>query len=98
MGKLFFLIFTTSLVIISVVLSTYNIELTTINLYVKSFEMPLSLLLLYSFVSGIITTVIYLIAIILSYKRKTREMRIALENNQEELDNLRRNPLSDGIE
>ena len=98
MGKLFFLIFTTSLVIISVVLSTYNIELTTINLYVKSFEMPLSLLLLYSFVSGIITTVIYLIAIILSYKRKTREMKIALENNQEELDNLRRNPLRDGIE
>ena len=98
MGKLFFLIFTTSLVIISVVLSTYNIELTTINLYVKSFEMPLSLLLLYSFVSGIITTVIYLIAIILSYKRKTREMKITLENNQEELDNLRRNPLRDGIE
>tara|TARA_Y100000768_G_scaffold320711_1_gene256551 strand:- start:4490 stop:4786 length:297 start_codon:yes stop_codon:yes gene_type:complete len=98
MGKLFFLIFTTSLIIISVVLSTYNIELTTINLYVKSFEMPLSLLLLYSFVSGIITTVIYLIAIILSYKRKTREMKIALENNQEELDNLRRNPLRDGIE
>jgi len=25
-------------------------------------------------------------------------MKIALENNQEELDNLRRNPLRDGIE
>tara|TARA_B100000900_G_scaffold396838_1_gene396519 strand:- start:171 stop:467 length:297 start_codon:yes stop_codon:yes gene_type:complete len=98
MGKLFFLIFTTSLIIISVVLSTYNVQSTSINLFIKSFEIQLSLLLLYSFLAGIITSIIYLIAIVLSYKRKTREMKIALENNQEELDNLRRNPLRDGIE
>ena len=98
MGKLFFLIFTASLIIISVVLSTYNVQLTNINLYIKSFEIPLSLLLLYSFIAGIITSIIYLIAIVVSYKRKAREMKIALENNQEELDNLRRNPLRDGIE
>ena len=98
MGKLFFLIFTTSLIIISVVLSTYNVQSTSINLFIKSFEIQLSLLLLYSFLAGVITSIIYLIAIVLSYKRKTREMKIALENNQEELDNLRRNPLRDGIE
>ena len=98
MGKLFFLIFTASLIIISVVLSTYNVQPTNINLYIKSFEIPLSLLLLYSFIAGIITSIIYLIAIVVSYKRKAREMKIALENNQEELDNLRRNPLRDGIE
>ncbi len=98
MGKLFFLIFTTSLIIISVVLSTYNVQNTNINLYIKSFDIPLSLLLLYSFTAGILTSIIYLIAIVLSYKKKTREMKIALENNQEELDNLRRNPLRDGIE
>ncbi len=98
MGKLFFLIFTASLIIISVVLSTYNVQPTNINLYIKSFEIPLSLLLLYSFIAGIITSIIYLVAIVVSYKRKAREMKIALENNQEELDNLRRNPLRDGIE
>ncbi len=98
MGKLFFLIFTTSLIIISVILSTYNVQSTTINLYIRSFEIPLSILILYSFIAGILTSIIYLIAIVLSYKRKTREMKIALENNQEELDNLRRNPLRDGIE
>jgi len=98
MGKLFFLIFTTSLIIISVILSTYNVQSTTINLYIQSFEIPLSILILYSFIAGILTSIIYLIAIVLSYKRKTREMKIALENNQEELDNLRRNPLRDGIE
>ena len=98
MSKLFFLIFTTSLIIISVILATYNIESVIINLYVESYQIPLSILILYSFLAGIITSIIYLISIVLSYKRKTRELKIALENNQEELDNLRRNPLRDGIE
>ena len=98
MGKLFFLIFTTSLIIIFVILATYNAQSISINLYVESIEIPLSILILYSFIAGILTSIIYLVAIVLSYKKRTREMKIALENNQEELDNLRRNPLRDGIE
>tara|TARA_B100001057_G_scaffold159606_1_gene160268 strand:- start:1893 stop:2189 length:297 start_codon:yes stop_codon:yes gene_type:complete len=98
MGKLFFLILTTSLIIIFVILATYNIQSITVNLYVENIEIPLSILILYSFIAGIITSIIYLVAIVLSYKKRTREMKIALENNQEELDNLRRNPLRDGIE
>ena len=98
MGKLFFLIFTTSLIIIFVILATYNIQSITVNLYLENIEIPLSILILYSFIAGIITSIIYLVAIVLSYKKRTREMKIALQNNQEELDNLRRNPLRDGIE
>ncbi len=98
MGRIFFLIITSTLIIISVVISTYNFKLTTVNLYVQSYELPLSILLLYAFITGIFTTCIYLIAIIFSYKRKYREMKISLHNNQEELDNLRRNPLRDGTE
>ena len=45
-----------------------------------------------------LTTVIYLISVVISYKRRAREMKVALENNREELDNLRRNPLRDGTE
>ena len=98
MSKLFFLIFTTSLIIISIILATYNTESVIINFYVESFEIPLSILILYSFLAGIITSIIYLVSLVLSYKRRTREMKLTLENNQEELDNLRRNPLRDGIE
>ncbi len=98
MGRLFFLIFTSVLIIISVVISTYNFELTTVNFYIQSYELPLSILLLYAFIAGIITTSIYLIALIFSYKKKYREIKMALHNNQEELDNLRRNPLRDGTE
>ena len=98
MGRLFFLIFTSILIIISVVISTYNFEAVKINFYLQSYELPLSIIILYSFIAGIATTSIYLIAIIFSYKRKYREMKISLENNQEELDNLRRNPLRDGTE
>tara|TARA_Y100000389_G_scaffold200994_1_gene242656 strand:- start:1738 stop:2001 length:264 start_codon:yes stop_codon:yes gene_type:complete len=86
------------LIIISVVISTYNFELTTVNFYIQSYELPLSILLLYAFIAGIITTSIYLIALIFSYKKKYREIKMALHNNQEELDNLRRNPLRDGTE
>ena len=98
MGRVFFLIITTILIIISVVISTYNFELTTVNFYMKSYELPLSILLLYAFILGVVTTCIYLIAIIFSYQRKYQEMKVSFHNNQEELDNLRRNPLRDGTE
>ena len=98
MGRVFFLTVTSILIIISVVISTYNFELTTVNFYTQSYELPLSILLLYTFIAGIVTTCVYLIDIIFSYKKKCREMDIALHNNQEELDNLRRNPLRDGTE
>ena len=98
MGRVFFLIITSILVIISVVISTYNFELTTVNFYIQSYELPLSILLLYAFILGVVTTCIYLIAIIFSYQRKYRELKVSLHNNQEELDNLRRNPLRDGTE
>ena len=98
MGRLFFLIFTSVLVMTSVVISTYNFDPTNINFYFQSYELPLSIIILYSFIAGIVTTSIYLIAIVFSYKRKYREMKISLQNNQEELDNLRRNPLRDGTE
>jgi uncharacterized integral membrane protein len=98
MGKLFFLIFTTILIIISVVISTHNTSTVNIDIYLYNYEIPLSILILYSFVVGIITTLIYLVSIIISYKKRNREMKNALQNNQEELDNLRRNPLRDGTE
>ena len=98
MGRLFFLMFTSILIIISVVISTYNFEVTEINFYLQTYELPLSIIILYSFIAGMVTTSIYLIAIVFSYKRKYREMKISLQNNQEELDNLRRNPLRDGTE
>ena len=98
MGRLFFLMFTSILIIISVVISTYNFEVTEINFYLQTYELPLSIIILCSFIAGVVTTSIYLIATIFSYKRKYREMKISLQNNQEELDNLRRNPLRDGTE
>ena len=98
MGRLFFLIFTTILLVISVVISTHNTNIINIDIYLTNYELPLSILILCSFIAGIITTLIYLLSIIISYKKRTREMKNALQNNQEELDNLRRNPLRDGTE
>jgi uncharacterized integral membrane protein len=98
MGRLFFLLFTTILLIISVVISTHNTSNINIDIYFYNYELPLSILILYSFIAGIITTLIYLLSIILSYKKRNREIKNALQNNQEELDNLRRNPLRDGTE
>ena len=98
MGRLFFLIFTTILIIVSVVISTHNTSSINIDIYLYNYDLPLSIFILYSFIAGIITTLIYLMSIIISYKKRTREIKNALQNNQEELDNLRRNPLRDGTE
>ena len=98
MGRLFFLLFTVFLIIIAVVISTNNVDYTPVDLYLETYDLPLSIIILFAFIAGILTTVIYLISVVISYKRKTREMKVALENNREELDNLRRNPLRDGTE
>ena len=98
MGRLFFLLFTVFLTIIAVVISPNNVDSTSVDLYLETYDLPLSIIILFAFIAGILTTVIYLISVVISYKRRTREMKVALENNREELDNLRRNPLRDGTE
>ena len=98
MSRLFFLLFTLFLTILAVVISTYNVDSTSVDLYLETYDLPLSIIILFAFVAGMLTTIIYLISVVISYKRKAREMKIALENNREELDNLRRNPLRDGTE
>ncbi len=98
MSRLFFLLFTILLTILAVVISTYNVNSTSVDLYLETYDLPLSIIILFAFVAGMLTTIIYLISVVISYKRKAREMKIALENNREELDNLRRNPLRDGTE
>ena len=98
MGRLFFLLFTILLIVAAVVIATLNTELSSLNLYLKSYDLPLSLIILYSFIVGTLTAIIFLISIVFSYKRKARAMKLAMENNREELDNLRRNPLRDGTE
>ena len=98
MGKLFFLLFTTLLLIISVVISTINNKNIQIDIYFYNYEIPMSMLILYSFIAGVFTTLIYLSSIIISYKKNNRKMKNTLQTNQEELDNLRRNPLRDGTE
>lgn len=80
------------------VISTHNTSNINIDIYLYNYELPLSILILYSFIAGVITTLIFLLSIILSYKKRNREIKNALQNNQEELDNLRRNPLRDGTE
>ncbi|MEL0172578.1 MAG: LapA family protein [Gammaproteobacteria bacterium] len=98
MGRLFFLLVTIALVVIAVVVATNNTVITTVDLYVKSYETSLSIIILYSFIIGALTTLIYLVVIVFSYKKRMRQMKISLENNKQELDNLRRNPLRDGTE
>ena len=98
MGRLFFLLVTITLVIIAVVVATNNTITTTVDLYIESYETSLSIIILYSFIIGSFITLIYLVSIILSYKKRIRQMKISLENNKQELDNLRRNPLRDGTE
>ena len=98
MGRLFFLLVTIALVVIAVIVATNNIAITTVALYVESYETSLSIIILYSFILGTFTTLIYLVSIIFSYKKRIRQMKLSLENNKQELDNLRRNPLRDGTE
>ena len=88
MGRLFFLLFTILLTIIAVVISTLNVDSTSIDLYIETYDLPLSIIILFAFITGMLTTVIYLISIVIAYKRKTREMKIELDNNRKNLTTL----------
>ena len=92
MGRLFFLLFTILLIVAAVVIATFNTKLSSLNLYLKSYDLPLSLIILYSFIVGTLTAIIFLISIVFSYKRKARAMKLAMENNREELDNSQEKP------
>ena len=52
MGRLFFLLVTIALVVIAVIVATNNTVITTVDLYAKSYETPLSIIILYSFIIG----------------------------------------------
>ena len=67
MGRLFFLLFTVFLTIIAVVISTNNIDSTSVDLYLETYDLPLSIIILFAFIAGILTTVIYLISVCLLY-------------------------------
>ena len=68
MGRLFFLLFTVFLIIIAVVISTNNVDSTSIDLYLETYDLPLSIIILFAFIAGMLTTVIYLISVVISYK------------------------------
>ena len=58
MGRLFFLLFTVFLIIIAVVISTNNIDSTSVDLYLETYDLPLSIIILFAFIAGMLTTVI----------------------------------------
>ena len=70
MGRLFFLLVTISLVVIAVLVATNNTAIITVDLYAKSYETPLSIIILYSFIIGAFTTLIYLVVTVFSYKKR----------------------------
>ena len=57
MGRLFFLLFTVFLTIIAVVISTYNVDSTSVDLYLETYDLPLSIIILFAFIAGILTTI-----------------------------------------
>ena len=65
MSRLFFLLFTVFLTIIAVVISTNNVDSTSVDLYLETYDLPLSIIILFAFIAGILTTVIY--SLVLSY-------------------------------
>ena len=50
MGRLFFLLFTVFLIIVAVVISTNNVDSTSIDLYLETYDLPLSIIILFAFI------------------------------------------------
>ena len=53
MGRLFFLFFTILLTILAVVISTYNVDSASVDLYLETYDLPLSIIILFAFIAGV---------------------------------------------
>ena len=98
MGKIFSLLISVFIIIIAVIITMNNNADMTIDLYLYEYVLPVPILILISFISGVVLSFIFLLSLLLTTRKRLKELKILSENNQEEIDNLRRNPLRDGSE
>tara|TARA_A100001011_G_C14305017_1_gene842638 strand:- start:1196 stop:1492 length:297 start_codon:yes stop_codon:yes gene_type:complete len=98
MFRIFIFLIVLSLLAVSITISMLNPLEIEIDLYLQTFNGPLPLFLFISFLIGAFITLLFFFSAYITHKHANRNLRKTMKVREDEIDNLRRNPLRDDHE
>ncbi len=98
MFRVFIFLIVLSLLAISITVSMLNPSEIKIDLYLYTFTGPLPLFLFVSFLIGAFITLLFFFSAYIAHKHDNRNLKKTMKVREDEIDNLRRNPLRDDHE
>ena len=98
MFRVFIFLIVLSLLAVSITVSMLNPSEIQIDLYLSTFTGPLPLFLFVSFLIGAFITLLFFFSAYITHKNANRNLKKTMKVREDEIDNLRRNPLRDDHE
>ncbi len=86
------------LLALSITVSMLNSEIIELDLYLQKFTGPLPLFLFISFLIGSFISLLFFFSAYIKNKHENRHLRKSMKIKEDEIDNLRKNPLRDDHE
>ena len=86
------------LLALSITVSMLNSDVIELNLYLQTFTGPLPLFLFISFLIGSFIALLFFFSAYIKNKHENRNLRKSMKIKEDEIDNLRKNPLRDDHE
>ena len=86
------------LLALSITISMLNSDVIELDLYLKIFTAPLPVFLFISFLAGSFIALLFFLSAYIKNKHENRNLRKSMKIKEDEIDNLRKNPLRDDHE
>lgn len=87
-----------ALLALSITISMLNPNIIEVDLYLRKFTGPLPLFLFISFLIGSFIALLFFFSAYIKNKHENRNLKKTMKNKEDEIDNLRKNPLRDDHE
>ena len=98
MFRAFIFLIMLGLLAVSITVSMLNSTEIEIDIYLDTFTGPLPLFLFISFLIGSFVTLLFFFSAYIKQKHDNRNLKRAMKIKEDEIDNLRKNPLRDDHE
>ncbi len=98
MFRVFIFLIMLCLLALSITVSMLNSDVIELDLYIQIFTGPLPLFLFISFLVGSFIALLFFFSAYIKHKHENRNLRKSMKIKEDEIDNLRKNPLRDDHE
>ena len=98
MFRVFIFLIMLGLLALSITVSMLHSDVIELDLYIQIFTGPLPLFLFISFLVGSFIALLFFFSAYIKHKHENRNLRKSMKIKEDEIDNLRKNPLRDDHE